>query len=505
MAINPIQFLLADVATATNGSTTISIQGTTLANTNASTVFSGSAVFVGDSQVVEGVSGTAFDPATNTSTITLRNAWPHATATGRLVVFNTIEGLANAIQRIREATADAATMQAAFGDVLTATTPTIDVTIDGVVTPITPYGYLEAQTTALLATATTVVGDITAVEDRVDIVENDLSAIEGTLNGLVTSAQDAEAAAELAETNINESLVTFNSDFASFNTDFGTFTTNFSTFTTNFATFDTNFATFSSDFSTFATDYAQFVLDFATIAGSVSEAGTSETNAAASALASQSASSISQANANYVGDWADQTGALNIPSSARHNNAVWQLAVNLADVTLSEPSGANTDWFLIGVIGGIAPDSDRLGNELPSFYATASSIANLVPDTRTINGNALTSNITLTASGIGADTVEVLENPSTQTLARNARKTILNVISGSNIFTVDSSLYSQGDQIEVSKLRQDTPTITTTLDEDNIIFPDGTTDSNVTQELAPTFTITITKRSDGDWDLTVRN
>ena len=414
MAITPIQFLLADVATATNGSTTISIQGTVPVNTNASTVFSGSAVFIGGNQVVEGIAGTAFDPITGVSTITLRNEWPHPTVTARLVVFNTIEGLANAIQRARESAGATAEIQTAFGEVLTATTPTITININGVPTEVVPYGYLEAEVTALIDTATTVVEDITAVEERVTVVEGELDTIEGTLNALVTDAQTArtgaetaETNAELAESNINASLITFNSDlglfntdFAAFNTDFGTFTTDYAQFQTDFGTFNTNFTTFSNNFTSFGTDYAQFQLDFATIAGSVAAAGLSETNAAASAVTSENASSISQSNANYVGDWADQTGALNIPASVRNDNAVWQLAVDLPDVTLSEPSGANTDWFLIGVIGGIAPDSARLGNELPSFYATASSITNLVPDTRTVNGNALSSDINITLASL---------------------------------------------------------------------------------------------------------
>lgn len=533
MAVNPIQFLLADVATATNGSDTITIQGTVTTNTNASSVFSGSAVFVGNNQVVEGIAGTAFNPATNTSTITLRNAWPHATVSGRLVVFNTIEGLGDAIRRARESAQSTSEIQTAYGDVLTSTDATIDIDINGVSTAIVPYGFLQGQVTALVNTGATVVDDITAVEARVGVVETDLDAIEGTLNGLVADAQAAEAAAELAETNINASLVTFNADlgtfntnFASFNTDFGTFGTNYAQFQTDFGTFGTNFTAFNTDFGTFNTDYAQFVTDFATIAGSVSAASTSEANAAASATESQNASSISQSNANYVGDWVDQTGALNIPASLRHNNAVWQLAVNLPDVTASEPSATNTDWFLISNIGTTALDSERLGGELPAFYATASSVSNVdntsdankpvstaaqtaldlkADGSTTVNGNPLSADITLTASDVGADTVQTLDNPQTQTLSRVARKTILNVVSGTNTFTVDSSLYSQGDQIEVNKLRQDTPTITTTLDEDNIIFPDGTNDTIVTQENSATFTITLTKRSDGDWDLIVRN
>ena len=567
MAINPIQFLLADNATATNGSNIITIQGTTLANTNASTVFSGSAVFVGNNQVVEGISGTAFDPATNTSTITLRNNWPHPTITARLVVFNTIEGLADAIRRARDAAAETSSLQSVFSDLILSTDMTIDVTIDGVTTAVTPYGYLEAQTTALLATATTVVEDITAVEGRVTVVEGELNTIEGTLNGLVTDAQAARTGAETAETNINASLVVFNSDlgtfntnFASFTTDFGSFNTNYSQFQTDFGTFTTDFSTFSANFGTFQTDYAQFVTDFATIAGSVLAAGTSETNAAASAVIAQNASSISQSNANYVGDWADQTGALNIPASVRHNNAVWQLAVNLADVTTSEPSGINTDWFIIGTIGGIAPDSARLGSQLPSFYATASDLttglngkvdttitvngspltANInitlaslggvpttrtingnslasnvsitlaslsgVPTTRTINGNALSSNVTITRGDLNASRIISVNDPANNTTFNtDAEKTEVEVRTGGRSHTITSGSYSTGSIIEINVIKVNLSQTIFTLSTGSINFPDGTSAS--TLELDPedfTFNATLKKRSSTTWDLQMR-
>jgi hypothetical protein len=47
----------------------------------------------------------------------------------------------------------------------------------------------------------------------------------------------------------------------------------------------------------------------------------------------------------YVGNWSDQTGAANIPYSTAHNGAIWVLVSNVADITLSEPSGSNSDWI----------------------------------------------------------------------------------------------------------------------------------------------------------------
>jgi 6-phosphogluconolactonase (cycloisomerase 2 family) len=60
------------------------------------------------------------------------------------------------------------------------------------------------------------------------------------------------------------------------------------------------------------------------------------------------ANSISS-NVNFKGNWSDQTGTANVPYSVYHNNAYWQLLTDIADVTLSEPSLANSDWAVTGL------------------------------------------------------------------------------------------------------------------------------------------------------------
>lgn len=67
--------------------------------------------------------------------------------------------------------------------------------------------------------------------------------------------------------------------------------------------------------------------------------------------AGEAASSASTALAasNNKGNWSALTGALNIPASVNHNGSIWVLNVNLADVTLSEPTAINTDWTSTGV------------------------------------------------------------------------------------------------------------------------------------------------------------
>lgn len=97
MAIQPIKFLVSPSATATNGSKTITVTG----SVDCSHVYSGTAISLGTRQVVEAISGTKPDPSGN-STITLRENWSDPSTTAKLIAYNTIEGLAEAIRRARE-------------------------------------------------------------------------------------------------------------------------------------------------------------------------------------------------------------------------------------------------------------------------------------------------------------------------------------------------------------------------------------------------------------------
>jgi hypothetical protein len=67
-------------------------------------------------------------------------------------------------------------------------------------------------------------------------------------------------------------------------------------------------------------------------------------NSAATAVAAESAA---LGAANYKGNWAALTGALNMPATVAHNGALWALNVNLANVTTSTPSLTNTNWQYI--------------------------------------------------------------------------------------------------------------------------------------------------------------
>lgn len=83
--------------------------------------------------------------------------------------------------------------------------------------------------------------------------------------------------------------------------------------------------------------------------------------------------------ASYKGRWIDLTGALNIPASVEHTGTMWQLLNNLADVTLSEPSGTNTDWLAIGATvttvngkaGAVVLNTDDINEGSTNLYFTA--------------------------------------------------------------------------------------------------------------------------------------
>jgi hypothetical protein len=56
-------------------------------------------------------------------------------------------------------------------------------------------------------------------------------------------------------------------------------------------------------------------------------------------------------SANFKGEWSTLTGSLNIPASVSHNDQIWILEENVADVTLEEP-GVSTKWTSLGGGGG---------------------------------------------------------------------------------------------------------------------------------------------------------
>jgi len=89
------------------------------------------------------------------------------------------------------------------------------------------------------------------------------------------------------------------------------------------------------------------------------------------------AKAISLANANFKGEWSSLIGPLNIPASTKDDGTIYMLLNNVADVTLNQPSLNPSDWFVLGVIGSSAPNADKLGDQVPAYYATAQSVIDL--------------------------------------------------------------------------------------------------------------------------------
>lgn len=90
--------------------------------------------------------------------------------------------------------------------------------------------------------------------------------------------------------------------------------------------------------------------------------------AIAASVVAESSASIAIAAANYKGLWASLTGALAKPASVSHNNALWLLNTNLADVTTAEP--------------GVSPAWARIKPVLDVYdYSSRASLRALVPAT----------------------------------------------------------------------------------------------------------------------------
>jgi len=80
------------------------------------------------------------------------------------------------------------------------------------------------------------------------------------------------------------------------------------------------------------------------------EANDNSAAAEVSAVNASNSESVAVAAANFKGDWSALVGALNIPASVFHNNTVWILLNDLADVTASEPSSVSVDWHQSGAV-----------------------------------------------------------------------------------------------------------------------------------------------------------
>lgn len=82
--------------------------------------------------------------------------------------------------------------------------------------------------------------------------------------------------------------------------------------------------------------------------GYANSAANSSTNASGAANNANIYAQLAASSANFKGEWGDLTGGLIVPSSVFHDGVYWQLLIDVADVTLSEP-GVSGDWAAIDV------------------------------------------------------------------------------------------------------------------------------------------------------------
>lgn len=396
-------FITSDSVSLLNGSKIVTVTG----NNDLNYVSSGTAVFI-NGILFEGVEGTVADGG-GTSTLTLRNTYTGPNITGgSMTVFNTLEGLRDAIRKARDITINAATLQQSFGEVLTSTESVVKIDINGVETDVVPYQYLANQLTGLLGTAQDVSDDMAAVEGRLTTAEGTLSTIESTLEDKATRAEDSEAKAKkwaeededvVVETgqysskhhalksaedaqqvssdkgivegykNTAESAAqTATTKAGEADTSAQTASQAAATATTKAGEADADAQQTAADRSAVATDKG-IVEGYKTSAEAAAQTATTKAGEAdTSATTATQAKNISMANAAFKGLWSDQTGPAAPPYSVRDGSATYMLQEAIADVTLSQPSVDTDKWFVTSVIGGNAPDSDRLGGELPSHY-----------------------------------------------------------------------------------------------------------------------------------------
>lgn len=384
-------FLKSPSVSITNGTKTLTLTG----DVDASFVSSGTAVIITASDgtrydIVEGVSGSSHN-SSGISTITLRDNWSFPTVTaGTMTAFNTIEGLRDAIRRARDIASEAGQVTTIFGDIITSTAPTIDVILNGDTIQVTPYGYLQQQSQLLITELQAATTLFTDLQNDVVLLTTDVANQQAIVDANLTASVNAKDAAETAATNADLS--------AQAAEDSATNAAVSATASINSATASATSATQSSGFADDASNSADASAASATSsqisatasAASATAAATSETNATISATASAASASdaedsaiasalsaqgaederilaetarnaaeafrdaaedysiLAASYANYVGFWSSLTGALSIPASVFHNDTFWQLLENVADVTASEPSIANTGWQPIG-------------------------------------------------------------------------------------------------------------------------------------------------------------
>lgn len=317
--------------TFTNGSREVT--GVLFASGGPSFISSGTSMVVGSNPIISQQEATE---ATNT-TVKLRDSWAFPTGSYKFVATYTTENLRDAVQSAKQFSSkleEANGLIASLGSIYESAAEGLLNTASG------DYFSVAGSGDTFLTLYKNAEG---VAEERESVASKDRTDLA------IIKADEATSSAANALQSENNAAATY----SSFTTDYNQFNVDFTTFSNNYTIFDTNYTQFDSDYTSFTTVDLPLALSYKNDA--------------------ESARNISLANANFAGQWVDQSGAKSPPLSVRHEpsgeaDQVWMLNNPIADISLSEPSASNPDWFGIGVIGTTAPDSDALGGEVAAQW-----------------------------------------------------------------------------------------------------------------------------------------
>ena len=203
MALNQIKLLKSPAVNVNQGSSLVTLTG----GINAAYVANGTAIWIGNHQLVEAKSGTSVDGIGN-STITLLAPWPHENVINEpLAALNSTEGLGEAIRGARSIADTSLMMLEKFEQLVSSTDPFIDIEINGERVPQVPYGYLAQKVQALIVLGDGAVDTLLALQTGVSSLQGTVESIQEDLDAAKNAAAASSAAALVSETKAETSQI----------------------------------------------------------------------------------------------------------------------------------------------------------------------------------------------------------------------------------------------------------------------------------------------------------
>tara|TARA_R100000541_G_scaffold32545_1_gene41294 strand:- start:1349 stop:2071 length:723 start_codon:yes stop_codon:yes gene_type:complete len=170
------------------------------------------------------------------------------------------------------------------------------------------------------------------------------------------------------------------------------------------------------------------------------EASTSATNAASSEDAAALSATFAAQSANFLGEWSTATGAATKGAIVINNDFRWQLKVDLADITLSEPSTGNADWLLIGANNRVivlAAAETLTALAVNEIQATQS---NPLPPANSVSAGTILT-VTVTDSNQGIVTTHLVSGSDTTTdSSGNSDGFVINWSDGGSVNFISNGL-----------------------------------------------------------------